>query len=123
MDVSEIGPVMARNAGLVEMLRASVARSAASGYSEAMVENVDAATAPMPSTQASSGMRSRRRLSLIKAPVPVSRSRVARLVAGALLTAMVAVIVPPPSDDGRTAWPALILGRDRCPASGSTCSP
>src|SRR4029077_5877306 len=89
MDVSEMGPVMARNAGLVEMLSARVARSAASGYSEAMVENVEAATAPMPTPQASSGMRSRRRLSLINAPVPVSRSRVARPVTGALLMAIV----------------------------------
>ena len=66
IEVSEMGPVMARKAGFAEMLSASVARSAASGYSAAMVENVDAATAPMPRTQASSGIRSRRRLSLIR---------------------------------------------------------
>ena len=65
------------------MLSASAARSAGSGYSAAMVENVDAATAPMPSTQASSGIRSRRRFSLINAPVPVSLFRVDRLVGAA----------------------------------------
>ena len=43
-EVPVIGPVMARNAGFAEMLWASAARSACSGYSAAMVENVDAAT-------------------------------------------------------------------------------
>ena len=47
----------------------------ASGYSEAIAENVDAATAPMPRIQTSSGIRSRRRFSRINAPVPVSRPR------------------------------------------------
>ena len=73
MEVPVIGPVMARKAGFAEMLRARAARSASSGYSAAMVENVDAATAPMPRTQTSSGIRSRRRLSRIKVPVPVGR--------------------------------------------------
>ena len=71
MEVLATGPVSARNAGLAVTLNANASRSASAGYSETNAEKVDAATAAIPTTQTSSGIRSRRRVSLISDPVPV----------------------------------------------------
>ena len=54
-EVDPIGPSIARNAGFAVIDAASAARSAWSGYSEAIAENVDAATALTPMIQISNG--------------------------------------------------------------------
>jgi len=70
MEVLATGPVRARNAGLAVTLSASASRSNSVGYSETNAEKVDAATEAIPTTQTSSGIRSRRRVNLISDPVP-----------------------------------------------------
>ena len=74
-EVEFTGPSIARNAGFAVIDAASAARSASSGYSEAIAENVDAATALTPRIQISNGIRSRRRFSRINTPSPTSSPR------------------------------------------------
>jgi hypothetical protein len=74
-DVEFTGPSIARNAGFAVIDAAYAARSASSGYNEAIAEYVDAATALTPRIQISRGVRSRRRFSRINTPKPTSSAR------------------------------------------------